>query len=535
VSPRPAPSPQSEIKPGLPESSQMLAATQWLTESMTSQPRLEQNDTLIAFRIVVKVPADRGFRDSKVRFPLPPGVKQVHASRRPLARKGWLSWQLGVLPPGDSIPISVKIPRTPETEYLRQQTGQFELSYLPALAAARLEFDCVGPPTLLAGEQFTMRVHLHNAGDELSSAAQLNINELLSNEAGTTLEIEPLSAGERRTVELPLTPVRSGLVEWAIVLISPTAAPIRSSWSADVITPAVTLNLVHPPSVGVDAECEVTIAVENTAKAIARNVQLLFTVPEELAFATAPGGRFDASSSNVSWALTELLPGQSRTLTLRLRGFASGLARLHTIATVDHGNSASAVGNLFCEVSDRGTVNSTLDQLLQALNDTVLDDDLPSTAARSHGLEGDRYLVFELAGTGYAAPISNIREVIRPPAVTPVPFAPEWLMGLANVRGDVVSVVDLTRFLGMDDNNPQRRALLVAQSADGQNIVGLLVDEVAGIRRITAQSIDTAAELGENPVAPYLGGIAELQNRLVPLLDLNRLLSVSELGTLELV
>ena len=155
-------------------------------------------------------------------------------------------------------------------------------------------------------------------------------------------------------------------------------------------------------------------------------------------------------------------------------------------------------------------------------------DDWQRPAAQA--IRGERHVLFDIAGTRFAVPISQVREVIRPPAVTPVPGTPGWLVGLTNVRGDVVSVVDLPGFLQLDDRPAStRRGLLIAHTADGELVVGLLVDEVASIRRLPTDGPALPPASEGDRVTPFLAGVCEHQQRLIPRLDLERLLRSDEL------
>jgi hypothetical protein len=95
-----------------------------------------------------------------------------------------------------------------------------------------------------------------------------------------------------------------------------------------------------------------------------------------------------------------------------------------------------------------------LDQLLGGPEESALADgpafDLPAQAAEARASRGreDQHVVFGLAGNTYAIPIDSVREIGRPPAMTSVPNVPDWVLGLVNVRGDIVSLVDLRDFPG---------------------------------------------------------------------------------------
>ena len=284
----------------LPPVTVPAAEDKWQSHAITVTPTLEADDTLIAYRITVRAPADRGYNDCKVTFPLPPGVKQVHASRKPLARKGWLTWLLGPLAPGEAIPLSVKVLRSPGTEGLLGQPKSFEVSHVAAPAAARIEFDANGPPLLLPGEEFRLKVVLANAGDEPAAHVRLRVKDGLG-AATEEWTFGTVAAGGRATAEFDLVAGSAGRGEWEITALSDGNAPAVYTWTTDVVASAVSVALVHPPAVRVDGEFDLTLDVANATPVPARGLSLVFEVPEEFAFVGAVGGRFDGSQSRVTW------------------------------------------------------------------------------------------------------------------------------------------------------------------------------------------------------------------------------------------
>jgi chemotaxis signal transduction protein len=112
---------------------------------------------------------------------------------------------------------------------------------------------------------------------------------------------------------------------------------------------------------------------------------------------------------------------------------------------------------------------------------------------------------------------------------------PAWVLGVANVRGDIVSLVDLGAFLGLDGlphGRPGR--MVVARARPDELTAGLLVDQVRGIQFVPEDRISTASPV-EGPVTPYLRGVAEQGGRLLVFLDLDRLLLSPAMRQFELV
>jgi purine-binding chemotaxis protein CheW len=181
-----------------------------------------------------------------------------------------------------------------------------------------------------------------------------------------------------------------------------------------------------------------------------------------------------------------------------------------------------------------------LDEMVAAIDATIAPDEEPSVPllpappkSRTRTAE-EQLVVFTLGGVDYGVAIGNLREVGRLPSVTPVPNVPTWVLGVANIRGDIVSLVDLRAFLGLEPYGRQTTArLLVARDRQEEVTAGLVVDQVKGIRYVTADRISAATSPIEDRVAPYLRGFTEQDGRLLVLLDLNRLLLSPEMRQFE--
>ena len=141
-----------------------------------------------------------------------------------------------------------------------------------------------------------------------------------------------------------------------------------------------------------------------------------------------------------------------------------------------------------------------------------------------------RYVVFNVGGTEYAVPILTVSEVVRPLKITPVPNVPEWVLGVANLRGDIISVVDLRVFFGQPapENLPSNR-MLVVHSPNEDITTGLIVDRASGIYDIPLDQIRSPSAQVDDKVTPFLHGVSEVNDRLLVVLELNQLLMSSEM------
>ncbi len=506
------------------------ASAIWRTRRISVVPRIEENGSIAVFRTVIRDEAGRGFENAKVSFHLPNGLKQVQASRKPVAKKGALNWSLGALGATDSVPLSVKIP----TVLLGGAEAaaaprDFELTYQP-LPGAKLVGELASPGSVLVGEPFQVTMTVSNTGELPSKEVTVRVSDRTSGGKPTIATTRPIAPGHSRTVTLELISHVEGRHDWLATVESGGSEPAETIFSTHGARVALGLELRHDSMIRVDQEDEIALVIRNDSPVPARGVTAQLTMPEELTFASAIGGHYDRSLNLVGWAVGDIPAGESLTVVARLRGFSPGLVGMQARAESIGGMGAAASSNIFVEIDARST-SSSLDKLLAALEESLPDDadEIQERPAES----GARHIVFELAGSPYAVPIENVREVVRPSRPTPVPGLPEWMPGVANVRGDIVSIVDLPLFLGVQNATAEHRGLLIAQTNDGTLTVGLLVSNIVGIRRLSAARPLDREQFRNNPIAVFLDGVVEENGRLIPIVRFDALIRATELQTLQ--
>lgn len=134
--------------------------------------------------------------------------------------------------------------------------------------------------------------------------------------------------------------------------------------------------------------------------------------------------------------------------------------------------------------------------------------------------------VFGLAGARYGVRMSQVLEVQRVPATTKLPNVAPWSLGAANLRGDIVSVIDIRRFLNLPDVTAGERLqkLLVLRSLEQDLQVGLAVDRVFGLRHVQPADIQPPSGHLPETIATYLMGTCEVDSQMVLVLDSEQLL-----------
>ena len=163
-------------------------------------------------------------------------------------------------------------------------------------------------------------------------------------------------------------------------------------------------------------------------------------------------------------------------------------------------------------------------EAISALPSVVEAPQAPAPAAPAAARQAARYVLFSVAGAHYAVPQPHVTELDRVPAFTFVPNVPDWVRGITNRRGDILSVVDTRTLLGIERLVGGSGRMLVVRLLDDSCSLGLLVDEVHQIVTVPAEDVRLPGPGLDGPLAPFLAGLVELDQRTVAVLDLDRFL-----------
>ncbi|MDQ7040275.1 MAG: chemotaxis protein CheW [Rhodothermus sp.] len=132
----------------------------------------------------------------------------------------------------------------------------------------------------------------------------------------------------------------------------------------------------------------------------------------------------------------------------------------------------------------------------------------------------------------FGVDILNVQEIIRPVDITRVPNAPAFVEGVINLRGRIVPVVDLRKRFNLPQRERDKNSRIIVVEL-GDKIVGFMVDAVREVLRVDASVIEPPPELAIGIDAHYITGVAKLEDRLLILLDLERILSEEEKHRLQ--
>ncbi len=151
----------------------------------------------------------------------------------------------------------------------------------------------------------------------------------------------------------------------------------------------------------------------------------------------------------------------------------------------------------------------------------------PHQAAAAASNDSSSYVTFSLAEETYAIDVLQVQEVLKVTEIAPVPGVPNYILGIINLRGDVVTVIDGRRRMGLPDQSSTDQSRIVIIDVDKQN-VGILVDSVAEVVQIASKDIDPAPAVGNDQSSRFILGVNSSEGGLTILISLEKLLSDEE-------
>lgn len=138
-----------------------------------------------------------------------------------------------------------------------------------------------------------------------------------------------------------------------------------------------------------------------------------------------------------------------------------------------------------------------------------------------------QWVTYRLGEETYGINVMQVQEVLRHTEIAPVPGAPDYVLGIINLRGNVVTVIDTRSRFGLPSTDVTDNSRIVIIESE-QQVVGILVDSVAEVVYLRSSEIASAPNVGTEESAKFIQGVSNRDGELLILVDLNKLLSDEE-------
>lgn len=138
---------------------------------------------------------------------------------------------------------------------------------------------------------------------------------------------------------------------------------------------------------------------------------------------------------------------------------------------------------------------------------------------------------FRVGRETFGVPISLVHEIVRLPDITAVPEAPDYVEGVINLRGKIISVIDLRKRFKEREITPNKKNRILVVEVD-RKMVGLIVDAASEVLKVPETEIDLPPNVFEEGELNYVTGVGKLRGRLIIMIDLTKVLQKGELRRL---
>jgi purine-binding chemotaxis protein CheW len=135
---------------------------------------------------------------------------------------------------------------------------------------------------------------------------------------------------------------------------------------------------------------------------------------------------------------------------------------------------------------------------------------------------------FKVGRETYGVPITSLHEIVRVPEITAVPDAPDYLVGVINLRGKIVSVMDLRKRFGEKQATVKKHNRILVVEHSGR-LAGLIVDSASEVLKIPADAVEAPPAVFQEGGLNCVTGLGKVGGRLVVLLDMSKLMAPASL------
>lgn len=140
-----------------------------------------------------------------------------------------------------------------------------------------------------------------------------------------------------------------------------------------------------------------------------------------------------------------------------------------------------------------------------------------------------QWVTFQLEDETYGMNVMQVQEVLRITEIAPVPGAPSYVLGIINLRGNVVTVIDTRRRFNLMPKEPDDMSRIIVVEVDG-NVIGMLVDSVAEVVYLHQSEIDTAPNVSNDDSSRFIQGVSSQEDKLLILVDVDKFLTEEEMS-----
>jgi len=138
----------------------------------------------------------------------------------------------------------------------------------------------------------------------------------------------------------------------------------------------------------------------------------------------------------------------------------------------------------------------------------------------------NRYLCFHLGNEEFGIPLLSVKEVIAIPEIIPVPQTPNYMLGIMNLRGQVISIIDMRTKLTIKPSETAETAVIICDMHP--NHIGIVVDSIDSVIHPTKEQISEKPEVYSQKTSAYIESVYRTDKRLVLLLDIAKTLNASD-------
>lgn len=146
-------------------------------------------------------------------------------------------------------------------------------------------------------------------------------------------------------------------------------------------------------------------------------------------------------------------------------------------------------------------------------------------------------VTFRVGAELFGVPISAVQEIVRVPAIARIPQSPSFVEGVINLRGRIITVVDMRKRLGKpplvaEDGGRDRQSRILVVEAESR-LVGVIVDQVTEVLRLSSESVESAPPMVAGLENQYIKGVGKLAEDLLILIDLEKILTAEQHAALD--